>query len=382
MSAIFGFVMYGISDPADQTFTFPVLYTDKEIAAATLTAAIALYPALAELSSCRVLPIVAKLPGINWTADPRNPVGSDGTATITLYEDDLGSLGQLFLKDDAAKKWGFEVNTITEADTFLQVVNSPAPAERVYYMGNEAVEVTGVGAVGAFTTTNEISFARAQCGSFARVHKLRPSNYSAGESGSADRIALCEKPNFDEGFYCGVYCFLLNPDGSIKNYLLRRGVVMGDPTPNGDTYSVQMKFLEDHLSQHMVGDVSKETTLTRKIKALTIVQLPGGKLKPVDVEMYMSLKEAEAFFNEPLAPRNSDLISTAMVADLDTRIKADPSIDYQIKIVHGDTWVFKIVKLVRFSFGYATTNAPGDYCVKLTCTLVEGGMSENATITG
>lgn len=375
LKGVFGFVMYGVGDPWNPTTEInPVLYTDAALPSTGLPA---------ELTNATIYPsAIAKRPGINWGADPRNPAGSDSTATITLLDDELGTLGTLFLEDVDQNFWLVEDDRLADDATTITLVGvtaTTAPANNApYYLGNECVTlVLNDDPTRGGTATYTV--ARAKCGSQARVHVVRPSEYSAGEDGSADRLLLKQKPDWSEKFYCGCYLFLLDELGAISSYILRRGIVAEAPRDiERPYYEIKVKFLEDALCEHTIGAVSKVVSPQR----LIATQIAGSRvdnLTPKTVSILLSQKSAEEFFNEPLGERGGALLSNAMVTNLNTRLFADSSVTYQIKIDDGDQWIFRITKIKIFQY----QNEPRGslfYGVNISASLVAGGRSPGATI--
>ncbi len=373
MKGIFGLVIYGLTNPYDTATTTATLYTDGDLPTAGRPT---------ELVGAPILPIVHQRPGIHWGADPRSPVGSDGEVTVTLIDDEEGKLGQLFLNDPDSYTWGVEANRLSDVATAISVVGLPlltvADETTVHYLGNEAV----VFSLGAQTSQGQnLTLVRGQCGSAARVHTLRPTDYSPGEDGTQDRILLKQKPDWDEGFLCGLYLFTLDELGAISGYILRRGVVIGEPRDEERPFfDVDIRLLEDHLSSHKVGETSKETTLGFRIIATEIEGTSADKLYPNKALILLSLAQAEAFFNEPLGARGSGIIDVSMVTDLNTRMTADPEVTYEVKVDDGDQWIFLITNVGTYDYN---ANGVAHKAIKLSGTLLRpDGISDGATIGG
>jgi len=360
---VFGFVMYGIGDPYNSEATAPVLYTDGVLPTTGLPT---------ELSGATIRTLVTKRPGVNWGADPRHPVGSEESATITLLDDAIGTLGTLFLDDPSAPYWGLETNRLSASATAVGVVGETSIGDGItYYLNNEAVNV----AIGAPTWmgTQTLALTRGVCGSTARVHALRPSAFSEGEDGSEDRILLRKKPDWEAGFLCGVYLFRLDQFGAIQDYVLRRGVVTGEPTPRRwPEYDISIKFLEDRLNSHTIGETSKEVTLTQYI----LVHRLEGAQRPSQVSFLLTRPQAERFFNEPLGSRSSLAFSSTSISNLNTRLKADASVTYEIKLSNDYEWVYKITALSLYTFTAAGVSYQS---LKVSCSLQPGGYSTGAT---
>ena len=376
LRAVFGFVIYGVGDPWSNTETNPVLYTDAMLPTTGRPT---------ELTSAVVYPIVAKRPGINWGADPRNPTGGEGEVTVTLIDDASGTLGTLFLYDPDQNVYPVEDTRLRDFDTSLTIYSGPTvygaqypTNSRVYYLGNEAITCTLTsGPTRGGTTTHTI--VRGRCGSTARVHVVRPSEYSPGEDGTQDRILLKSKPDWEEGFYCGVYLFYLDELGAISDYVLRRGVVIGEPTPiERPCYEIKLKWLEDRLSDHTVGDKSKIVKPMRLV-ATEIWGSSAARLYPQRVSVLLSLRDAEGLFNEPLSERGSSLISAALVDNLNSRMRADRDITYELKIDDGDQWIFRISQVEPYELR-ADPRGSNYYAIKVSGTLLSEGRSAGATI--
>lgn len=374
--SVFGLVLYGIPDPSLRGgSTVPCLYT---------TGALPVSGRPAELASAVIQPLVKGLPGLNWGATPREPAGSGGSCTVRLSDTDAqgqprGLLGQLFLEDRAAPFWGVESNRIEATDTTITLVNAAEPQDDVtYYLGNECVTVTLTsGPTRGYTRGFDMT--RGLCGSFATTHVMRPSDYSEGEDGSQDRLYLRSKPDWSAGFYCGVYLFLLNDRNEIVYTTLRRGVVAGQPTQTQDHgYDISIKFIEDCINSHTVGEVSKETTLSRLILVHKLDTSEAGisNARPQEVSILLQLAEAEAFFNEPLAPRGGTRINQAMLTDLSERLFADSDLTYQVKVKNDAEWVYDITGLSYYAW---VSNNTFYEAVKVSCVLTDEGYAPDSS---
>jgi hypothetical protein len=364
MRYVFGFIIYGVTSPWNQVTATTCLYTNGKLPSTGLPA---------ELTGAEVRTIVARLPGSNFGADPRAPVGAGQEATVTLHDED-GTLGTLFLHDPDANYWGLETNRLEAADILVALVNLPSPIEAApLYLGNECVEANFIDTPTQYGTLN-VQLTRGLCGSTARAHILSPSEYSPDEDGSQDRLWLTSKPNWDNGFYCGVYLFQLAQDGSIADYVLRRGVVVGEPTPiPGKLYEVKVRFLEDELSEHTIGETSKETALGYRV---IVTELRRGRATRASI--LMSAEQASQFFNEPVGPRGTSIIDSATLADLSSRLTQDANIYWSTKLtINGDEWIYKINGLSIYSY---TNNGVSHKAVKLSCSLLPGGYAPGATI--
>lgn len=366
MKTVLALIIYGMADPFARTGTAPVVYTDGELPSSGLPS---------EFTGATFHPIIASRPGLNWGADPRHPAGSEGKCSLTLVDDDTGSLGTLFLDDPDSQYWGLDDLRITASATSVKMVNaaSAPTAGVVYFLGNEAVTVSVVGAASSLGTRT-LTLVRGRLGSTARVHLLRPSDNSPGEDGSQDRLYLRSKPDWDEGFYCGLYYFMLDQNGAVADYVLRRGVVTGEPTPQARPYySLSIEFLEDVLNQHEIGSLSKVVSLEHRIQ-LTKMQVG----RPQEVNILLTKRQAEEFFNEPLGIRGAVTPSASLVSNLNTRMRADADITYEALVTNaGDTWLFKINNVAYYSWVSegATLRA-----VKLACTLQPSGFTTGATL--
>jgi len=378
MPHVFGFIMYGIPNPFNGgAIAQTVLYTTRDLPTAGRPA---------ELSGATVLPIIPTegLPGINWGADPRHPTGQEeDTCTVTLVDDGPndpvpGALGKLFLEDRSAPFWGVESNRISATANTITLVNEAEPEDDVpYYLGNECVTLVLIaGPTRAYT--REFDLHRAQCGSLARAHVLRPSDYSAGEDGSQDRLYLRSKPDWGEGWLCGLYLFLLDANGAIVSYVLRRGVVAGEPTPRElGLYDITVKLIEGRINSHTVGENSQEITLSH----LILVHRTEGDfvdaMVPKEVSLLLPLDQAESLFNEPLAPRGSPLISTSYVLNLSSRLFADEDVIYEIKVAGEDTWVYELKGISKYHW---ISDGTFYQAVKLSCVLREDGFAAGSTV--
>ena len=361
--AVFGFCMYGVGNPYDTVGSESpalVLYTNGELPPSGLPSELTVLG-----QAPVVLPIVQGLPGVNFGASPRTPVGSGGTTTVRLIDDVLGKLGQLFLTDDDSEFWLLQEAKLTATDVVLTLKGKNSPPQQVYYIGNEAVFNEVINA--SNTQTWEMEVTRGYYGGTAQVRTLAPRDYSPGETGAGDAVLITKKPNWDNGFYCGLYLFLLDAEGAYVDHILRRGIVVGEPTPKERPfYDIQVKFLEDALAEHQIGESSRAVSLSHKI----IVELAdvGGDVLPLQASMRLSRVEAETMFNEVLHTPGTEVMLSSLVTTLKTRLFQDPQCKPQIVIEDGDTWVFDITDLRLITYGGNSNNNYIQF-IKLSLTL-------------
>jgi hypothetical protein len=364
--------MLGVPDPWNLSSTATVLYTDGELPASGRPA---------ELVGATTRVIVAGRPGINFGADPRNPVGSDGAVTVSLIDDGdgnilnpkEGALGKILLNDPDGLFWGLNTNRLTASTTATSWVNMPAPSDGLYFIRNECVHGNYTSSTTGTPPTHNVTLTRARCGSIAQVHVLRPTDFSPGEDGKEDRIYATQRPNWDEEFYCAVYLFLLDHNGAIIDYVARLGIVAEEPTQRERPfYDVKVKFLEDRIASHKIGGPARQVTLQDRI---IVTHLQGGR--PQQVGVVMRPAAAAAFFNEPVGLRGSPNADPAVVTNLYARINGnlngDPDITYQMKIAaNGQDWVYRISSIGYFEYqpSEGGNNVKG---VKINGTLLPDG---------
>jgi hypothetical protein len=374
--AVFGFCMYGVGDPfnniAGSESPALVLYTNGELPPTGLPAELTVLgvPPV-------VRPIVSGLPGINFGASPRTPVGSGGTTNIRLMDDDTGSLGKLFLTDDNAEFWLLQEDKLSAAETILTVKGNNSPPQQVYYIGNEAIfqEIINV----SNTQTWEMEVTRGYYGSIAQVRTLAPRDYSPGETGAGDAVLITKKPNWDNGFYCGLYLFILDENGAYVRHILRRGVVIGEPTPKERPYyDISVKMLEDVLADHQIGEESRAVSLSRKI-VVDEADIGSDGGFPLQATLRLTREEAETFFNECLHDPGTTVIVPALVTDLKARLFQDPDIHPQIVIEDGDTWIFDLIDIRLLTYG---SNVNSNYIQYISIKLSLVTNSDGASILG
>lgn len=376
MRAVFGFCMYGVGDPfnnvAGAESPAVVLYTNGELPATGL-------PSELTVSGTPpvVRPILAGLPGVNFGASPRTPVGSGGTLTVRLMDDATGSLGKLFLTDDDQEFWLLQETELTDSDINLTVKGNNSPPQQVYYIGNEAVFQETILTSNTQTWVMEVT--RGYYGSFPQARTLAPRDYSPGETGAGDAVLVTKKPNWDNGFYCGLYLFLLDQDGAYMGHILRRGVVVGEPTPKERPYyDIQVKMLEDVLADHQIGEESRVVSLTNKaVVDEADIGSDGGF--PLLASLRLSRPEAESFFNFALHTPGSNTMSTSRIATLKSRLFQDPDIHPQLVLEDGDTWIFDIVDIRLLSYA---TNANNNFIQYVLVKLSLNTNSKGASILG
>jgi hypothetical protein len=376
--AVFGFCMYGIGDPFDidpgGESPALVLYTNGELPSSGLPAELTV---LGQPPVIRPIIPVDGLPGVNFGANPRSPVGSGGTLTIRLIDDETGSLGKLFLTDDDAQFWLLQNEELLASDVDLYLKGYSTPDQRVYYVGNEAMFLEAIN--GSSEQTWDIEVTRGFYGSIPQARSLAPRDYAPGEDGSGDAVLVTKKPNWDNGFYCGLYLFLLGAEGQYVSHILRRGVVVGEPTPKARPYyDIQVKMLEDHTADHQIGEESRVVSLSKKI-VVEEADINSDQSYPVHASLRLTREEAETFFNFNLHKPGSTVMTSARVAELKARLFQDPEIKPQLVIDEGDTWVFSIDDLILITNNNANTGAYTQ-SVKVKLTLIT--QSPGATILG
>jgi len=244
--------MYGIGNPFETTGSETpslVLYTNGILPSTGLPAELTVLG-----TPPTVLPILSGLPGVSFGASPRTPVGSGGTTTLMITDDKLGSLGKLWLTDDDATFWLLQDAKLTADAVEMDLKGPSAPTQQTYYLGNEAFFLEGV--LTSNTQTWHVEVTRGYYGSFPQVRTLAPRDYSPGESGSGDAILVTKKPNWDNGFYCGLYFFILDQNGAYVDHILRRGVVIGEPTPKERPY-YDIQINKIHYTPNWIDNKSK-----------------------------------------------------------------------------------------------------------------------------
>jgi len=360
MKYVFALHILGLKDPFNTASTNPVVFTDGELPSTGLPS---------ELSSATQYPIIQKLPGVAFTANPRNPVGSGTTFTVSLLDFEQGELGKVFLSDSSESYYLLDQSVLSDSATSIKVVCSDPPNLNSYnYINNECIKVTAVTANTDLSYT--LTVARAQLNSIAKIHKLLPSSYSMGEDGSQDRIVMTPKPRLENGFHAKVYLFQLGQDGEIIDYSVTRVVTMENPIPsieeNGIYYNVSLKFIEDYLSELKIGGLFKEVKTSYNIIATEIGTVTKTKILSINgvnqVSIYtttvakscfikLNRKEAEEFFNEPLHQPSGQSIDSSLVSTLNTTIVSTyPDIAYQVKIkANGDEYIYRITQILGLS---------------------------------
>jgi hypothetical protein len=292
-------------------------------------------------------------------------------------DDDTGSLGKLFLTDDDAQFWLLQNSEILAADVNMSLKGWAEPPQQVYYIGNEAVFLEAVLVSNAQTWNIEVT--RGYYGSLTQARTLAPRDYSPGEDGSGDAVLVTKKPNWDNGFYCGLYLFILDQDGNYVSHILRRGIVVGEPTPKDRPYyDIQVKMLEDHAADHQIGEESRAVSLSKKI-VVEEADINSDQSFPVHASLRLTRAEAETFFNFALHEPGSNVMTQARVLELKDRLYQDPDIIPQLVIDEGDTWVFSIDDLTLFTQANAQNGA---YIQSLKVKLTLITQSEAATILG
>ncbi len=374
--AVFAFCMYGVGDPfnnvAGAESSRLVLYTNGELPSSGLPSELNVFG-----QTPTIRPIISGLPGVNFGANPRSPVGSGGTLTIRLMDDALGSLGKLFLTDDDAVFWLLQEAELSSTDNILTVKGPSAPPQQVYYLGNEAFFQESITASSTQTWEQEVT--RGYYGSIAQPRTLAPRDYSPGETGAGDAVLVTKKPNWDNGFYCGLYIFILDSEGNYVSHILRRGVVVGEPTPKERPYyDIQVKMLEDVLADHQIGEQSRKVSLSKKA-IVNEADVGSEGAFPVQASLRLTREEAETYFNFCLHTPGSNVITQARLNILKSRLYQDPDIHPQLVLEDGDTWVFDLVDVSLLTYA---SNANNNYVqwVCLTLTLVTN--SDGATIGG
>ena len=179
-----------------------------------------------------------------------------------------------------------------------------------------------------------------------------------------------------------MYLFKLDQFGAIESFILRRGVIDGEPSKDRwPLWDLKIKWMEDALSEHKIGEQCKEVTLTSPIIITQLDSYGGARAKQVAVTM--NAKQVKDCFNTSISERGADTIVTTKLSSLKTRLQANSaSISWELVLnVGGDEWVYKINNVIPADAAIgAGTNASALKTVKLSCSLQDGGYKPGATI--
>jgi hypothetical protein len=351
----FGFHVQGLRNPADPTDASPVLFLKGDTGLFALPAAFAGFT---------VLPWIAEddEPGENWASDLRQLVGSGGEQAVRISDTPAGDLGRIFLSDIKSKTWDVQAAVISISQTAFAVTGpSGLQVGQVLWLEEEAVKITAIVVPLMGGTTSAITYnltvSRGQCGSQATRHGVDTAAYGAGDDGTEDRLLLEEKPNFRAFRFPGsMYLFQHQIGGAAAAAILEQRNVFVDEAPSendNEEYEVRLKDYGEVLAQHQFSYGPKEVVLKYKLQALTFMteRIPGGngaaRVKALTARAWLDRQGAEAFFpSEKLSrPGNSNL-DGALVADLATRLFADPKVEHYAGSKAAGDWLYKITGIV------------------------------------
>jgi hypothetical protein len=362
---VFALHIAGLRNPQDSTDASPILFTNGPL------------PTLpAEFSGWSVLPWIpvgGDCIEANWTSDPRQPIGDAGALTVQLLDDPTGALGRLFLRDSRTKSWELDQAQIAAASTgdstAILATTKPDDApvvSEVYYLEGEAVKVTASAGRSFGSGTSPISYTvtatRGQCGSLARTHRLDPALSDAGSDGTADRLYLDSRPNFDSyRFEAAIFLFQLDDFGAYATHHRRNLFVEEQPKPlKKGVYEVKLVQVPAYLESHPLAGKDRTLTLSRRVRVTGETKvgghfarpLPGGghvgfgtgtRLAPQEVQLYLTRQEAELLFREPLHKPGNPKLDETMAEDLASRLRAEPgTIEYSVLLEANGKWLFKI----------------------------------------
>jgi len=254
--------------------------------------------------------------GFNWGATPRDPFGKPSPVTIQITDaEDI--LGPLFMEDfgDATTVfYRLHDTRVTRAQTSFRVDGAAgleAPqADRYLWLRNEAVFVTGVSTVADGVW--DIDVTRAQCGSRALPHQLRPRAYPSG-SGLDQALYFSSRPDFDRQYFpARLYTFDMEGSTVIAARIKSFGFVSQRPRPTGPGWVLTVMPDEQRMLEHQHSG-KKDISLSRCVRVTdashgyeiglaasqSAAQLSHGK-HPRTAAIWCTRLEAEQLLEETL----------------------------------------------------------------------------------
>ena len=365
---IFGFSILGLSDSELRTSGNKVIYTTEKI---TFGSAIS-----SQFTNTTIKAYIdpKKVSGFTWSSDPRQVIGSGGEVTVEI-PDITGNLHKLLFRNARVRFWDIESARVEPTVTSLRVTSPPQDLpqiNQVYWINEEAVKVTNrqqVGIGGGFSdTTFNLILTRAQCGSFARNHRLVPSLYYPGGNGVESRMKLDERPDFDiANFGVEIYLFEIDPATLEATSFIRRfGFVKDRPRPtkkNG--FQIRVSDVGEFIRSHEVGGQDREVTLSHHLTATELIDEvterfiqvefadpPDPVISSDDLDFtdniprrgiaFLKRLEAERIFDEPVHVPGADFLSESLIDDLRLELFTSAQVDYYLEVEASGKYLFRI----------------------------------------
>ena len=275
--------------------------------------------------------------GFNWGATPRDPFGKPSPITVELSDKD-NLLGFQFREDmetDDTAWYKLADTRVTRSQITFRCEainkNSPAPSVDSYlWLRNECLFITNVAGVGAGTGIYDIEVDRAQCGSRALAHQLRPKGYPLSSTGIDQALYFSSRPDLDRQFFpARVYCFDVTGSTVTSVRIKSFGYLSQRPRPTGKGWTLVIEPEESRMLRHKLGGGKADVALSRCLRvtdatvalaglaaAFGAAVLPPGK-HPKAASAWMTRLEAEYVFGETLHILEGGRLD---IGTLDTRI--------------------------------------------------------------
>lgn len=381
MLYVIGLHVLGLRSPDSATSTSPILWTTGDLS--SIPGGLPAFTVLPRLEA-------AGLPTSALTTNPRKTFDRLLSANLQIIDTSTtGALGPLLLWTPKAQTWDLDDVRVEASATSLSIAGKAASAptvNQIVWLAQEAVQVTAVVAktlgVISSVTSYTLTVTRAVCGSVARLHRLDPAAYSAGDDGSEDRLVLGSRPNFSAyRFDAELYLFQVNHLGAVSSSYLRRFCHVEGVRPlGGRRFEVAIKDAAGALTDHPLSYAGRTIKATHRVVPTEIVNLTEvhsttatdeGRLIPRRAHLYLTRYEAERYFREPLHKAGTGDLDSTLVSDLNTRLKAHPTVEYHVRLEAAGVWIMRIVDVSLQTVVVSAVSAATERLVRLVLEYVD-----------
>lgn len=298
-----GLAILGLPDPLDPTANGVCVYTTRPLdGVLPLT--------IGSGGPVQIRPMLdtdSPVSGVSISSDIRDPVKGASAIRCTLVDQD-DTLAALFAADVGLQHTTYIDLTQTKVDstdTSLTISEPAFPANGIYYLEGEAVRITG-------STLQTLAISRAQNGSRARVHRIRPQSYAPGDDGLTECLSLTSRPDFD-GYHFEVelYLFDVVADKAVSVVWARKGYLARRPVSTGDgRWQLEVEDVTKQVEEHRLE--APEVSLSHKVRVLELGYDTSG-VQALDIMLTLPRYEVERLIGEPYHEYGVDAVDPEMI---------------------------------------------------------------------
>lgn len=352
--------------------TAPLLFTDGELDATTLPSTA---PGLSTSMQIEERIFPGSVPPFKATFSLRDPVGTAGTVTCRLQDDQEGTLSAVFSPDPGevyTDTWTIEDSSaLAAADDGFTLVGPTAPTPgQVLYLGREAFQVpedpSDITTSGNRHTLASVT--RAACGAKALAHWTRPEDTTITELAA---LRVASRMDFDTYEYdAAIYRFRMTEENEKAVSSCERawlGRIQVRPTHDAvsNQWTVSVVHLVKVVAEHAF-QFGKDRELKNVITVLQvrprvdasepaavnfqnigdIVGEIASRLLPQRVAIPVTVPELERFSLFALHRPESTTTAAGTVTAFNTALAVDPKVEQQIVgEVGGHTFVWRVLEV-------------------------------------